>query len=245
MVPDPRRLIERLGIEWPVIGFYDAPTTDGFDPVVEPAPGRHTCLFAFFKQWLQGKTLRLSQECYGCGGAGAALFSLQTRGREEFISFLADTEGLKCSHEVMARWLDNRRTYKPTHGNILIGPLKDGRDEYLKTVTFFVNPDQLSALVIGAHYCHDLTGQDPVLAPFGSGCMMLVTPFADLGEPQALIGATDIAMRPHIPEGLLAFTVTVPMYAMLCGLDERSFLYKPFLKNLQKARRRREARDDT
>jgi hypothetical protein len=34
----------------------------------------------------------------------------------------------------------------------------------------------------------------------------------------------------------LAFTVTLPMFEQLCRLDEKSFLYKPFLRNLQKAR---------
>jgi hypothetical protein len=37
---------------------------------------------------------------------------------------------------------------------------------------------------------------------------------------------------------ILAFTVTKPMFEQLCALDERSFLFKPFLKNLRKARAR-------
>ena len=35
-----------------------------------------------------------------------------------------------------------------------------------------------------------------------------------------------------------AFTVTVPMYRQLCALDEKSFLHKPFWRNLQRARER-------
>jgi hypothetical protein len=56
--------------------------------------------------------------------------------------------------------------------------------------------------------------------------------------PQAVIGATDIAMRQYLPPDILAFSVTVPMFEQLCALDERSFLYKPFLKNLQRSRMR-------
>lgn len=237
MAHDPSMLMERLGITYPLIGFYDAPEAAGFEPVVTPEPKRHTCVFAFFRDWCKGRALLITKENFGCGGAGTALCSLETRTREDYITFLADTEGLKANHEIMGRWIDNRRTYHPQHACILIGPLRKGKEQHLRSVTFSVNPDQLSALIIGAHH-KDATG-DPavVLAPFGSGCMELITPFEDLNAPQAVIGATDIAMRQYLPPDILAFTVTVPMFAQLCELDERSFLSKPFLKNLQKARR--------
>ena len=233
---DPSRLIERLGIKIPLMGFYDAPDTSGFEPLVAPEPNKHVCVFAFYGDWLKGKTLLITRENFGCGGAGTALCSVSTRTRQDYITFLVDTEGLKANHEIMGKWIDERRTYRQEHPNILIGPLREGKEKYLKTVTFFVNPDQLSALVIGAHY-RNAPGDPPaVLAPFGSGCMQMITPFEDLSMPQAIIGATDIAMRQWLPQNIMSFTVTVPMYEQLCGLDEKSFLYKPFLKNLQKAR---------
>jgi len=67
--------------------------------------------------------------------------------------------------------------------------------------------------------------------------MQLVTLFEDLGIPQAVVGATDIAMRQHLPPEVLAFTVTRSMFEQLCALDEKSFLYKPFWKRLTTARR--------
>ena len=74
------------------------------------------------------------------------------------------------------------------------------------------------------------------IAPFGSGCGTTISMFDDLGIPQAIIGATDIATRRFLPPELLAFTVTKPMFEQLCGLDEKSFLYKPFWQDLRKAR---------
>jgi hypothetical protein len=65
---------------------------------------------------------------------------------------------------------------------------------------------------------------------------MQLLPFEDLSIPQASIGTTDIAMRQHIPPDILAFTVTKSLFKQLCELDERSFLYKPFLINLRKSR---------
>jgi len=58
----------------------------------------------------------------------------------------------------------------------------------------------------------------------------------DLKIPQASIDTADIAMRQYIPPDLLSFTVTKSLFKQLCELDERSFLYKPFLENLRKAR---------
>jgi hypothetical protein len=66
--------------------------------------------------------------------------------------------------------------------------------------------------------------------------MLLVTLFNDLNTSQAIIGGTDIAARQFLPPDILAFTVTKPMFRQLCNLDERSFLYKQFLKDLKKAR---------
>ena len=163
-------------------------------------------------------------------------FQYETRSREDFIEFLVDEEGLKASHELMNKWLDHSKPYKPVNPNILIGPLKAEQYEHLKTITFYVNPDQLSVLMLGAQY-NNAPGDLPVvIAPFGSGCMELLPLFENLNVPQAIIGATDIAMRQYLPQEILAFTVTKTMFQQLCKLDENSFLYKPFWRDLRKKR---------
>jgi len=231
--PNPERLHNRLDIKLPLIGFYDAPDPSLFDPLVEPDPRQ--CVFCFYKDWLAGKTLHLTRERYGCGGAASSLFGMQTRPRNEFIKFLADDEGLKASHFLMEKWIDARRHYHPENGHLFIGPLKENAWPYAKTVTFLVNPDQLSALAIGAQYHSAPDDPPPVIAPFGSGCSQLA-PFKDLSIPQASIGSTDIAMRQHLPADVIVFSVTRSMFRQLCELDERSFLYKPFLERLKEAR---------
>jgi hypothetical protein len=234
--PDPTNLLQRIGSAIPIIGFYDAPDIFPFEPLVKPTGGRRACVFAFYNQWLKGKTLHITKDNAGCGGACHWLFSQETRLRKDFIDFLVNEEGLKASHELMDKWLEHSKPYKPDNPNILIGPMKEDQYEYLKTVTFYVNPDQLSAIMLGAHY-NNAPGDPPaVIAPFGSGCMELLPLFEDLNIPQAMIGATDIAMRQYLPPDILAFTVTKPMFQQLCELDEHSFLYKPFWSDLRKAR---------
>jgi hypothetical protein len=236
MQPDPTTLHKRIDHTIPLIGFYDAPDPASFEPLVTPEPGDQGCVFSFYENWLKGETLHLTRENYGCGGAGHWLCGITTRSDEDFIEFLVDGEGLKASHELMKEWLGYSAPYKQEHPHILIGPLRKDGYEYLKTITFLVNPDQLSVLMLGAQYHTSPGDPTPALAPFGSGCMELLPLFEDLNVPQAIIGATDIAMRQHLPPDMLAFTVTKPLFTQLCNLDERSFLYKPFWRNLRKTR---------
>jgi hypothetical protein len=232
-LPDSSYLLEKLRIELPLIGFYDAPDADVFKPVVKPKAG--DCVFAHYKSWLKGETLRITRDEFGCGGAGNCFWQIQFRSREGFLKFLVEEEGLKASADLMERSMVLRRRYQADHDTLFIGPLKPEAWLYLKTLTFFVDPDQLSALMIGAQYHAGPDDPVPVLAPFGSGCRELI-PFPDFDVPQASIGATDLAMRQHIPPDILAFTVTKPMFARLCSLDDRSFLGKAFLARLKKAR---------
>jgi hypothetical protein len=136
----------------------------------------------------------------------------------------------------MDKWLDHTKPYRQEHANIMIGPLKKDQYAFLKTITFYVNPDQLSALMIGAEYDASPDHPPAVVAPFGSGCMQLSALFTDMNSPRALVGSTDIAARKYIPRDLLAFTVTKPMFERLCKLEERSFLFKSFWKELKKSR---------
>ena len=153
------------------------------------------------------------------------------------MNFLTEQEGLRKSPDLMDAWLDANPPYIPDYGHVLIGPVRPEMAKYLKTVTFFVTPDQMSILMLGAVHPTHPNDPQPVIAPFGSGCGQMLPMFSSLEEPQAVIGATDIAMRGLLPPDRLAFTVTVPMLDQLLSLDKvHSFLGKPFLKNLLKSR---------
>lgn len=231
--PNPDRLRKSLDLKTPLIGFFDAPDPAPFEPLCSPQ-GRD-CVFSFYRDWLQGKTLHLTEARYGCGGAGHWMWGIELRSRPEFLKFLVDEEGLKASHALMGRWIDAASPYKAQHPHLFLGPLKDEAWPYVRTVTFLVNPDQLSALAIGAQYHSSPADPPPVIAPFGSGCSQFL-PFRDLKAAQASIGATDLAMRRHLPPDILMMTVTRPMFKQLCELDEKSFLDKPFLQRLRQAR---------
>ena len=234
MQPDPTTILTTLSIREPLIGFYDAPDPAPFAPLVEPATAR-ACVFASYGAWRDGRTLHITEDKHGCGAP--QVLGVQTRTRQEMIEFLVDEEGLRASHELMGEYLDGGAAFKPQHGHVLIGPLHAAMYEYLRTVTFYVNADQLAVLVTGSSYYS--RPEDPaVTAPFSSGCGQLAAVVGDLGEPRAIIGATDQAMRQHLAPGLLAFTVTKPMFERLCSWadDPKSSLHNNFLKRTMKAR---------
>ncbi len=231
--PDPQRLIDKLGLKLPILGFYDAPDPASFAPTVTPQKG--ACFFTHYARWLKGETLHLTPAQFGCQGAGKWLCGSRAFSGEKFLNFLVKTEGLKDSHELMAEHVNNSHLYEIKNGNLFFGPLRRDLWQYLKTVTFFVNLDQLSALSIGAQYHAGETDPTPVLAPFGPGCHSLIN-FPDLDLPQSIIGGRDIAMRQNLPPNIALFSVTRPMFTRLCSLNERSFLYKGFWERLCNAR---------
>jgi len=235
MQPDPSNLLNKTGIAHPLIGFYDAPDPSVFEPTLKPKEGKWACVYMFYKKWLDGHTLMIEKGNFGCGGAGYWICNVETRTREDFVKFLVDDEGLKSNLDLMNRWLDFRKPYEPEHPYLFFGPFKDDQYTYLKSVTFYVNPDELSLLMLGANYDSGPDDVPAVIAPFGAGCGQMVQ-FDDLSIPQAIIGSTDIAMRQYLPPDLMAFTVTKPLFEKLCRLDEKSFLYKPFWQNLRKRR---------
>lgn len=108
---------------------------------------------------------------------------------------------------------------------------------YLKSVTFFVNPDQLSALVVAANYHALPKDGNPVEVPFGAGCMQLLHFLPANDKPKAILGATDLAMRRYLPRDMMAFTVNTKMFDQLCSINQQSYLTKPFLKDLLEFRK--------
>lgn len=99
---------------------------------------------------------------------------------------------------------------KPDKKYVVIKPLEDFlADEEPESVLFFVNADQLSALVFLAHF--DAPGNmDRIVAPFASSCMALVTlplKMARNNEEKAVMGNFDISARTRMPADLLSLAM--------------------------------------
>lgn len=229
-------LLEKLNLKYPLLGVYDAPPESSFKKLIAPPENKRICMFAYFNQWAKGKTLKLSKDNSGCKGCGYWWFNKESQSQEDFVKFLVEDEGLKDTNDKMEQWLLDNNTYKPEYDSIFVGPIDDEFERFVKTITFWVNADQLSVLSLAAYYFNESGSKPPIMTPFGSGCMQALTLFEDFEQPRAIIGSMDIAMRQYLPSNYFAFTVTLPLFKLFMNIDEKSFLNKPFLSTLLKTR---------
>ncbi len=94
-------------------------------------------------------------------------------------------------------------------------------------VSFYANPDQISALTVLANY--GKPGIDNVIVRFGAGCHSIcMLPYHESlqGEPRAVMGMFDISARPHVPPDILSFTVPFGMFREMESDVPGSFLEK-------------------
>jgi hypothetical protein len=236
------RLREALRLETPLLALYDAAPGDAFEPLVRLRGS--ACCFSHYTRWLRGETLvaaRSSKDAddkpkHGCPAA-LRFFGLDERGTPEWMANkLTDGEagpgggeGLKASPELAKGFLDGAETPSPGSGYVLLGPLRVDQWDAVRSVTFFVDPDRLSALITLASYWSSDTEQ--IGAPFSSGCGLLWRDLEASGD-KALIACTDIAMRKYLPPNILGFTVSATRFAQMLEVPDDSFLRRGWWKQL-------------
>src|SRR5665648_805901 len=122
--------------------------------------------------------------------------------------------------------IENIHPVKPTKHYLVIKPLEDfNENEEPESVLFFVNADQLSALVFLAHF-DSPSSMDRVISPFASACMALVTlplKLARNNEQKAVTGLFDIAARTRMPNDLLSFAMPYSFLKKMAGFIPESF----------------------
>lgn len=124
---------------------------------------------------------------------------------------------------------------------VLFKPLNDTDkdDAQLKTIIFFADPDQLSALVVLANYGRD--SNDNVIIPYAAGCQTIgIYPYkeAQAATPRAVVGLTDLSARVYIRkqlgDNLMTFAVPLAMYEEMEANVAGSFLERPVWQSLVK-----------
>ena len=126
-------------------------------------------------------------------------------------------------------------------GFVVVKPLDqtDPEREDVKSVTFFVDPDRLSALVILANYARP--DAENVIVPWAAGCQVLgIYAYRELERerPRGLIGLTDISARKNVRstlgEHVLSFTAPWPLFQEMEGNVKGSFLERETWRALRK-----------
>lgn len=115
-----------------------------------------------------------------------------------------------------------------------IDPIK----EKPQSVIFFVDPNQLSALVVLANYGRG--DNDNVIIPFAAGCQTIgIYPYAEAKseKPRAVVGLTDLSARVYIRKQLgdphlMTFTVPFALFEEMEQNVSGSFLERHTWKSL-------------
>ncbi len=125
-------------------------------------------------------------------------------------------------------------------GFVVVKPLgeTDPAHEDVKSVTFFVDPDRLSALVILANYARP--DAENVIVPWAAGCQVMgIFAYRELERehPRGLIGLTDISARKNVRASLgknvLSFTAPWPLFQEMESNVQGSFLERETWRSLR------------
>jgi hypothetical protein len=107
----------------------------------------------------------------------------------------------------------------------------------VRSITFLVNPDQLSALVVLAN--HEGQHNENVIIPFAAGCQSIgIYTFREneREQPRAVIGLVDLSarknLRRQLGKDMMSFSVTAPMFQRMEQNVEGSFLERQTWKGL-------------
>jgi uncharacterized protein (DUF169 family) len=195
----------------------------GFGNYYTKFPGGLECFYSFLsngnKNSEKGKNI---------------LKNLEGKVNESLYEKFANGEKLKKTPELVKTFVEKDLpitdipfkfvTFKPLS-------LAENNDN-IKSVSFIVNPDQLSALIILSNYFRD--GLNNVIAPQAAACQQIgiLTYKEDESEdPRAVIGLTDISARLNLKHSLKGGYLTVSMpYKLFLKMEENadeSFLNGP------------------
>jgi len=240
------RLAERLRMKTPLIAVYDCPPSERFAPLVE-ATGANCC-FVYYPRWLRGETLVVRKGGSdflnpenGCPGAKRAL-GLEKEWPPFMANYLTDGvgapmgEGMMASAELAQQFLD-RAVPPPVSGDaVMIGPLRLEEWDSVRSVTFLVDLDRLSALMTLARYWSD--DADLVAAPFSTGCGLLWRELVNQDRDRPVISCTDMTMRKYLPPEIVSLTVTPARFEKMLTFPDDCFLYKNWWNELMDHRQK-------
>jgi hypothetical protein len=129
---------------------------------------------------------------------------------------------------------------------VVVKPLEEtdpDRDD-IKSVTMFVDPDRLSALVILANYTNP--APDSVIIPWGAGCQVMgIFAYRELERerPRGLVGMTDISARKNVRsilgQHVMSFTAPWPLFQEMEANVDGSFLQRNTWRVLRRGRDKR------
>lgn len=161
----------------------------GFGNRYQDFPGGEECFLRFLssgnKDWDKGRAV------------GEVL---KEKAGRDFASQFLEGEGYVKNPELTREWLDHLPITDVSPKSVLLTPLAEVKaDEVPETVIFFVDADQLSALVVLANYGRE--GRENVAIPWSAACQNIgIMPLEEARSehPRAIVGLTDLSARKYV-----------------------------------------------
>ncbi len=151
--------------------------------------------------------------------------------KESHDNFLHGERYIK-NPELVRRFLEALPMMKIPSRYVVFKPLStvDSAKEKPQAIIFFVNPDQLSALVVLANYGRG--DNENVTIPYAAGCQTIgIYPYreAKSARPRAVVGMTDLSARVYVRKQLgdpnfLTFAVPLDLFQEMEQNVSGSFL---------------------
>ncbi len=165
-----------------------------------------------------------------CAEGRAVAEALAPHVRPEFLDDFVRGERYMASPEVVHRFVDALPITEVPAAYVVLKPLSAvAEDERPVSVTFFADPDQVSALVVLANF--DAGEGDRVIAPYAAACQqlgILAYREAEARRPRAVLGLTDLSARENVRRQLgravLSFTVPLALLETMESHVDESFL---------------------
>jgi len=198
----------------------------------------------------KGRTAYFDRKTYGCVGGGVGLgfgntyegFPIEhllSNGKKDFVDGTRRTKKLEDGEhyiktpELAMKFVECLPMRDVNETYVIFKPLEQVNGEKIVSVVFFVNPDQLSALVVLANYGRAKI--DNVIAPWGAACQSILFAYNEEEKemPRAIIGYFDLAARRHVDKNLLSFTIPYKMLVEMENNVEGSFLEMEEWKSLR------------
>lgn len=194
----------------------------------------------------KGKTVAFDAEStgYPCSAFYFGYADKIFDGIEQFLSSTETGEifGRECERfadtpERVGEFLEILKPDKFRQEAIVFKPVWDySDDERPLTVTFYANPDVMSALVCLINYKHS-TSLDRIKTGFASSCISIVTypvKFLAEGREAAFWGSHDISQRLGLPADLTTLTMPMSMFEEILDIMDESFLQTHMWQDVRK-----------
>lgn len=202
------------------------------------------CVYKALRKIMHGERLVLKKGSCSCGGFD------HNSGLDDSMPSIPGGFGVFLSHGSDQMWTPPGERFKSCpkiaeemfdmlpknvmddFDAIRFEPYREGIDADI--VVIFVNPDQLSAVLVLHGYSRP--EYDTAIAGTVSGCAsMLRIPFAEMKKerPKAVITGTDIAQRNFVDEDKLAISIAGWEFEKMLEVTEDCYFHSPVFKKIR------------